>query len=421
MNIRNLLNVHEIQIEKLLHMNKKLIFILPLLVLALFSGCEPGKKTGGNTVVYGTLDKSAGDTIYLVNVSQVDPVYLDSCVLGEDGSFEFRATLEYKGFYNIEVGRDAAQFATIILEPNDSVNFTGDITNLGYTWKASGSDDTKYFLEFNEYFVKYDERRRPYVNRIDSLQRAFQIQLGMMSDSIAAQKYEHEVIEPAFNSTQDVLNGIADEATAWLHTFVDAHPASFANIPALRLLDPYDNFDYWLKTITALEEKYKTCPNVIMLREMVERERPKCIGQVVPEIALNDVDGKPVKLSDARGNIVLIDFWASWCGPCRAELPNVVANYKKYHDQGFEVFSVSLDRSKDDWLGAIKSDGLLWKYHVSDLMEWSSPMVQLYGFQGIPYTVLIDREGRMIKKDVRGEELGKTLEEVFSADTTKSK
>lgn len=397
----------------------KLIYILPALVL--FASCGPEKKTGGNTIVTGTMEKSSGDTIYLVNVSQIDPVYLDSCVLGDDGSFEFRATLEYKGFYNIEVGRDAAQFATIILEPNDSVNFTGDITNLGYTWKATGSEDTEHFLAFNEYFMNYDQRRRPYVNRLDSLQRAFQIQLGMMSDSVAAKKYEVEVIEPAFNGTQDILNNIADSASMWLHNFVDAHPGSFANIPALRLLDPYDNFDYWLKTIAALEEKYKTCPNVIMLREMVERERPKAIGQVVPEISLNDPDGKPMKLSDTRGNIVLIDFWASWCAPCRQELPNVVANYKKYHDKGFEVFSVSLDNKKADWVNAIQSDGLLWKYHVSDLMQWQTPMVQLYGFQGIPYTVLIDREGRMIRKDVRGEDLGATLEEIFAADTTQTK
>lgn len=401
-------------------MIKKLSCILPIAIV-LFTSCGPEKKSGGNTVVTGKMENSAGDTIYLVNVSQIDPVYLDSCVLEADGSFEFRATLEFKGFYNIEVGRQASQFATIILEPNDSVNFTGDINNLGYTWKASGSEDTEHFLAFNEYFMDYDVRRRPFVNRLDSLQRAFQIQLGMMSDSAAAKKYEKEVIEPAFNDAQEVLNTIADEATQWLKDFVDAHPASFANIPALRLLDPYDNFDYWEKTIAALEVDYKTCPNVIMLRDMVERERSKAIGQVVPEISLNDVNGKPMKLSDTRGNIVLIDFWASWCGPCRQELPNVVANYNKYHDKGFEVFSVSLDDNKAAWTGAIASDGLVWKYHVSDLMKWNTPVVQLYGFQGIPYTVLIDREGRMIKKDVRGEDLGATLEEIFAADTTQTK
>lgn len=396
-------------------MIKKLIYSLPVAAL-LFASCGTEEKTGGNTVVYGKLENTAGDTLYLINVSQIDPIVLDSCVVAEDGSFEFRPTLEFKGFYNIEVGKNPEQFATIILEPNDSVNFTGDATNLGYSWKASGSEDTEHFLEFNEYFMAYDIKRRPYVARLDSLQRAFQIQLGMTSDSVEAKRLEKEVIEPAFNATQEVLNGIADEATIWLHNFIDAHPGSFANIPALRLLDPYDNFAYWEKTIAALEENYKTCPNVIMLREMVERERPMTVGQVVPEIELNDVNGKPVKLSSTRGNIVLIDFWASWCAPCRAELPNVVANYKKYHDKGFEVFSVSLDDNRQAWMNAIQTDGLTWQYHVSDLMKWNSSVVQLYGFQGIPFTVLIDREGRLIRKDVRGEDLGNALEEVFAAE-----
>ena len=399
---------------------KKLLLILPV-ALAFFASCGSEEKTGGNTVVYGKLEKSEGDTIYLVNVSQIDPVVLDSCVLAEDGSFEFRATLEFKGFYNIEVGKDAQQFATIILEPNDSVNFTGDITNLGYTWKATGSYDTEEFLAFNEYFMAYDVKRSPYEARIDSLQRAFQIQLGMMKDTNEIKKLEKEVIEPTFNATQAVLNTLADTATLWLKNFVTKHPASFANIPAMRLLDPYDNFKYWEMTADSLEAEYATCPNVIMLREMVERERPLCIGQMVPDIQLNNVDGQPMKLSDLRGKVVLVDFWASWCAPCRAELPNVVSNYKKYNPQGFEVFSVSLDTKKEDWVGAIAKDGLTWKYHVSDLMQWNSPLVQTFKIQGIPFTMLIDRDGRLLRKDVRGEALGQALEEVFAADTTQTK
>ncbi|HTF03631.1 MAG TPA: TlpA disulfide reductase family protein [Bacteroidia bacterium] len=401
-------------------MKKTLSIVLPLAVL-FATGCGEEERTGGNTIVSGKLANSAGDTIYLVNVSQRDFIYVDSCVTGEDGSFEFRPTLEFKGFYNIEVGKSATQFATIILEPKDSMTFNGDALNLGYSWTATGSKDTEHFLEFNKYFTEYDERRRPYMGRIDSLQRAFQIQVSMMSDSLAVKKLEKEVIEPLFNQTQEKLMDMADEATTWLRGFVDKHPESFANIPALRLLDPFDNFAWWEKTINALEKDYKTAPNVVMLRDLVEQERAMCKGQPAPEIALNDVNGKPMKLSDTRGKIVLIDFWASWCGPCRAELPNVVANYKKYNGKGFEVFSVSLDENKDAWTNAIKSDGLVWSWHVSDLMKWQSSVVPLYRLQSIPKTILIDREGRIIERDLRGEALGEKLEEVFADDTTLKK
>jgi thiol-disulfide isomerase/thioredoxin len=128
---------------------------------------------------------------------------------------------------------------------------------------------------------------------------------------------------------------------------------------------------------------------------------------------MNTPEGKLLKLSDLRGKVVLIDFWASWCGPCRKENPNVVRLYKKYEKQGFTILSVSLDEDPNAWKAAIQKDGLIWKNHVSDLKGWKSSMPALYGFEGIPFTVLVNKEGNIIGKELRGEVLEQKLSEVL--------
>jgi thiol-disulfide isomerase/thioredoxin len=142
------------------------------------------------------------------------------------------------------------------------------------------------------------------------------------------------------------------------------------------------------------------------------RQKAKSAFKVAPNIKMAGPDGKEYELYQVH-KAVLIDFWASWCGPCRAENPNVVSVYKQFKDKGFTVFSVSLDMKKDAWEAAIKKDGLEWQYHVSDLQYWDNAAAREYGVEGIPVNYIIDSEGNILDQDLRGKALEKALTNYF--------
>lgn len=158
------------------------------------------------------------------------------------------------------------------------------------------------------------------------------------------------------------------------------------------------------------KEQYQNL--IAQAQPMLKARAITAIGAVAPEISLPTPDGRQLKLSQLRGKIVMLDFWASWCRPCRAENPNVVRLYKQYQSQGFEVLGISLDQTRDAWVQAIAADKLAWQ-HVSDLQYWKSAAAQTYGVSAIPQTFLLDREGKIIAKNLRGEELARKLAEIF--------
>jgi len=205
-----------------------------------------------------------------------------------------------------------------------------------------------------------------------------------------------------------------EEKAAYLN-FVKTHTKSIVGIAALKKLSEsiedcnvltglYESFTGNVKNSTAGKAYAKTL--AIM--------KATAVGAAAPEFTQNDTTGRPVSLTSFRGKYVLVDFWASWCGPCRAENPNVVAVYSKYHDKGFEILGVSLDdeKSHTNWLHAIKNDKLMWQ-QVSDLQGWNNQAGQMYGIRSIPQNFLLDPSGKIIAKNLRGKDLEKKLAELF--------
>lgn len=366
-------------------------------VALIVSACGGGdKKLNTNFELTGTLKDANGETLVLEKLASQKPEPVDSCVIDENGNFSFKNYIPSIGFYRVKLSDQ--NFAMLVMDSTDKISMTGSVKDLGNTYKVKGSPETTLFLEYND-LAKANRFR------VDSLQEAFKMAMTMV-------KMDSLRMDSLSNVFEGIFNKIIDDYSNKVASKIMQNPNMFSSIMAIQPLDPEKYSEAFKALDEGLQKKFPGNQSVAMFHDMVSKMFSMKSGEVAPEINLPDPNGKNIALSSLKGKVVLIDFWASWCGPCRREMPNVKAAYEKYKSKGFEIYGVSLDRDLHDWVEAIKKDGITWP-QVSDLKYWNCVAAKQYNVQSIPFTLLLDKEGHIIAKNLRGAELEAKLAEVL--------
>ncbi len=360
-------------------------FMIVLTAVAAFWSCSQGS----GYEIKGHLDGAATGTVYLSQQKDGRIVHVDSAEIN-NGDFVMKGTLEHPDIYYLQV--EGKQGALLLFLENSPMTVTGHVDSL---WLAR-AEGSPYQDDYNA----YQEMLKPFEEQYRALYGQWQ-QAKMMGNEALARQIE------------DRYDSLNKEQQKMDQKFMEEHPRSLVSPYLLRSMSYSLTGGEMQKYLDQMDTSFHSIAFVKELQEWADAKKRVDIGNKAPDFALPDTAGDTVRLSSMLGKgYVLIDFWAAWCSPCRQENPNLVKTYKKYHEKGFDIIGVSLDKDRASWLGAIEKDGLLWT-QVSELQGWRDKTAKLYAVRSIPSNFLLDKDGVIIARNLRGDALKKKLSELL--------
>jgi peroxiredoxin len=357
-----------------------------LLLLSLaFVACKDKSKFN----ITGKIENAAPKgKVYLFSMVKNNAVAIDSTVLSDKGEFKFSQTTEGVNFFKVKADQNEYM---IIAKNGDDIKLEADLSDKNMDYKLSGADEADKLQELNV-------NKNRYTAKMAEIQRQFEEQVEANPDK--REMIANQMRPALMQQTQGLVDFILK--------FANDNPKSLASFYAMNSLNPSD----YEKEFIAYSDKIKSSfnNNAAVTEFLVRMAKLKSVqvGQPAPSFSMKTIDGKSTSLADFKGKYVLLDFWASWCMPCRQENPNVVKAYNRFKDKNFTILSVSLDKDPAAWKQAVAADKLTWT-HASELSDFEGPTVRLYQVEAIPSSFIIDPAGKIVAKNLRGEQLDEFL------------